>query len=74
LCLFSSGFKESSGGAFVNKKIPTHVDRDFSFYPGSVLLSHPVTQAVPSTLGGLTSVFGMGTGVSLSLWPPENFL
>jgi hypothetical protein len=44
------------------------------FTPGSVLLSHPVAQAVPSTQGGLTSVFGMGTGVSLSLWPPENFL
>gem|GEM_PF-2256845 len=42
--------------------------------PGSVLLSHPVTQAVPSTQRGLTSVFGMGTGVSLSLRPPENFL
>src|SRR3989304_5991562 len=37
------------------------------FYPGSVLPSHPVTRAVPSALEGLTSVFGMGTGVS----PPE---
>ncbi len=33
-----------------------------------VLLSHPVAQAVPSALRGLTSVFGMGTGVPLSLW------
>ena len=32
--------------------------------PGSVLLSHKVTQAVPSALEGLTAVFGMGTGVS----------
>ncbi len=27
--------------------------------------------AVPSPLRVFTSVFGMGTGVSLSLWPPE---
>ena len=32
--------------------------------PGSVLLSHTVTHAVPSALESLTSVFGMGTGVS----------
>jgi hypothetical protein len=31
---------------------------------GSGLLSHPVSRAVPSVLEGLTSVFGMGTGVS----------
>ncbi|GEM_PF-5486903 len=28
---------------------------------------------VPSALRGLTSVFGMGTGVSPSLWRPEGF-
>ena len=39
--------------------------------PGSDLLSHQVALAVPSALRGLTSVFGMGTGVSPSLWPPE---
>ena len=32
--------------------------------PGNVLLSHTVARAVPSALGSLTSVFGMGTGVS----------
>jgi len=32
--------------------------------PGNDLLSHTVARAVPSALGGLTSVFGMGTGVS----------
>jgi hypothetical protein len=32
--------------------------------PGDDLLSHTVTRAVPSALGSLTSVFGMGTGVS----------
>ena len=31
---------------------------------GNDLLSHTVTHAVPSALEGLTSVFGMGTGVS----------
>jgi len=35
--------------------------------PGSVLLSHTVTRAVPSAMRDLTSVFGMGTGVALSL-------
>jgi hypothetical protein len=34
---------------------------------GNDLLSHCVTTAVPSALEGLTSVFGMGTGVS----PPQ---
>ena len=37
----------------------------------SVLLSHRVTPAVPSALEGLTSVFGMGTGVALPELPPE---
>ena len=31
---------------------------------GSVLLSHTVSHAVPSALEGLTTVFGMGTGVA----------
>ena len=38
---------------------------------GSVLLSHLVSQAVPSALKSLTSVFGMGTGVSSSPLPPK---
>ena len=38
--------------------------------PGNVLLSHTVARAVPSALRGLTAVFGMGTGVALSLWSP----
>jgi len=32
--------------------------------PGSDLLSHRVAPAVPSAVEGLTSVFGMGTGVA----------
>ena len=38
---------------------------------GGVLLSQGISTQVPSALRGLTSVFGMGTGVTLSLWPPE---
>ena len=34
--------------------------------PGGDLLSHTATRAVPSALRGLTSVFGMGTGVTPS--------
>ena len=33
---------------------------------GNGLLSHEGFLAVPSTLTGLTTVFGMGTGVALS--------
>src|ERR1700693_2072009 len=40
---------------------------------GNDLLSHRVTPTVPSALEGLTTVFGMGTGVSPPPWSP-NFL
>ena len=40
--------------------------------PGSDLLSHAVAHTVPSAVAGLTSVFGMGTGVTLLLSPPGN--
>src|SRR5262245_16211993 len=39
-------------------------------YPGSDLLSHAVAHAVPSAQEGLTSVFGMGTGVAPPASPP----
>ena len=38
--------------------------------PGNDLLSHPAAQAVPSARTGLTSVFGMGTGVAPPLKSP----
>jgi hypothetical protein len=38
--------------------------------PGNDLLSHPAAQAVPSARAGLTSVFGMGTGVAPPLKSP----
>ena len=43
----------------------------FSSKVGSVLLSQGVAPQVPSALMGLTSVFGMGTGVSPLLSPPQ---
>ena len=39
----------------------------FQFNPGSDLRSHAVTRAVSSAQRGLTSVFGMGTGVTLAV-------
>ena len=41
---------------------------------GDVLLSHPVSGAVPSVLEGLTAVFGMGTGVTPPREPPSLML
>ena len=38
---------------------------------GGVLLSRGVSSQVPSALVGLTSVFGMGTGVTPPPWPPK---
>ena len=56
----------------INKKA-RFLQRAFSFFiPGSALLSHAVSHAVPSALEGLTSVFGMGTGVTPPLWPPKS--
>ena|GEM_PF-3476304 len=40
---------------------------------GGDLLSQGVYPQVPLARSGLTSVFGMGTGVSPTLWPPETF-
>jgi hypothetical protein len=45
--------------------------REDKFNLGNVLLSHTVAHAVPSALKGLTSVFGMGTGISPSPWSPR---
>ena len=43
----------------------------FKNNPGDDLLSHPVAQAVPSALEGLTAVFGMGTGVTPPVLSPR---
>ena len=42
-----------------------------SNYSGDDLLSQGISPQVPSAQAGLTSVFGMGTGVTPPLWPPE---
>src|SRR5206468_12407998 len=42
------------------------------FTPGGDLLSHTVSRAVPSALEGLTSLFGMGRGVTPPPLPPQN--
>jgi hypothetical protein len=39
---------------------------------GDDLLSQGVYPQVPSALAVFTAVFGMGTGVSPPLWPPEH--
>ena len=39
----------------------------FEFNPGGDLRSHTVTRAVSSARRGLTTVFGMGTGVTLAV-------
>jgi hypothetical protein len=54
------------------KKAPARYPGPFTIYSGDDLLSHVVANAVPSALEGLTSVFGMGTGVTPPLESPEN--
>ena len=44
----------------------------FQDYAGDHLISHTLTRAVPSARRGLTSVFGMGTGVTLAVNSPAN--
>ena len=50
---------------------PGEPEAVFDQKSGGVLLSQGDFPQVPSALTGLTSVFGMGTGVTLSLWPPK---
>ena len=47
--------------------------RGFDINPGGVLLSHIVTHAVPSALEGLTTEFGMGSGMTPPTLPPKTF-
>ena len=56
------------------KPDPEKSGSGFNFNPGNVLLSHTVSRVVPSAMEGLTSEFGMGSGVSPSLWSPENLM
>ena len=45
--------------------------RAFVNRSGGVLLSRRVSPEVPSALEDLTSLFGMGRGVTPPLWPPK---
>jgi hypothetical protein len=51
---------------------PDELGRPLNFNPGGDLRSRAVTSAVSSARQGLTSVFGMGTGVTLAVRPPGN--
>ena len=51
---------------------PTLAGGRFVDYAGDHLISHTLTRAVPSAQRGLTSVFGMGTGVTLAVNSPAN--
>ena len=61
------------GGIFFNSELdikkPSAFNQTegFKINPGDDLLSHAVSRTVPSALQCLTSVFGMGTGVSTAL-------
>ena len=54
-----------------NKKTPQRLLGCFLLESGNDLLSRAVSSQVPSALKGLTSVFGMGTGGTLSPLSPE---
>ena len=41
---------------------------------GDYLISHTLSRAVPSARRGLTSVFGMGTGVTLAVCSPASLM
>lgn len=57
---------------FITKKQnPMHLCTGLWYKSGRDLLSRAVTSQVSSALRSLTAVFGMGTGVSFSSYPPE---
>jgi hypothetical protein len=59
-------------GERIHKKTRNQISiPGFEKNSGGVLLSHLASQAVPSALKSLTSVFGMVTGVTSSLLPPK---
>jgi hypothetical protein len=58
-------------GNLKNKKPALAEARAGLNIPGDVLLSHACKGIVSSALEGLTSVFGMGTGVTPPVRPPR---
>ena len=61
------------GGLFTGerRKRPTPKSGPY-VYAGDHLISHTAARAVPSAQRDLTSVFGMGTGVTLAVFSPAN--
>ena len=55
-------------GTTTIKKGPAISNRPFKIKPSDYLLSRTVARVVPSALRSLTTVFGMGTGVTPSVW------
>ena len=65
ICRVSADRAKATNGIRRDEKaVENQVSTAFKNTPGGVLLSHTVSRAVPSALEGLTTVFGMGTGVS----------
>ena len=60
---WSEAVREGRNG---QKKPASTCEAGFLLEAGNGLLSHAVSRIVPSALTGLTTVFGMGTGVALS--------
>ena len=56
------------------KKTPPVLRWGPELVSGSDLLFQGVSPQVPSALEGLTTVFGMGTGVAPPLLPPERLV
>ena len=64
--------RENSDAKIENPEPELNLIRGFIKDSGSVLLGRSAARAVPSAQSSLTSVFGMGTGVTSTLSPPEN--
>jgi hypothetical protein len=68
----SSDSVETVAGSKLNvwkKQTPQSIEIDWGVHRGAGdgLLSRALSGGVPSALSGLTTVFGMGTGVALTL-------
>ena len=70
-CMYLTEAARVSGRQPGQKEKTPHLWDLFYLESGSDLLFRAVSSQVPSALKGLTSVFGMGTGGTLSPLPPE---
>ncbi len=55
----------------MTKKNPASFETGLQINFGGVLLSHTAARVVSSARRGLTSEFGMGSGVTPVVWPPK---